>query len=244
MIGETLVWRALKPDTKLRLASHVGKDSSQEGETLIGRVKQVSDDQAPFFTSDGRDYHKPLTAHYSTEVKPDPSQPKRGRPRIHPERRRDPELLYGQVVKEKDSQDRVMGVRRRMIFGSVAQLRKRFKQTPFHQLLTTNHLERDHLTCRTHNSRLVRRSITYSKSQAALQWQCDFDDLYYNFCLPHSSLRRRLPEPIPTKGTGSPKKWEPVTPAMAEGITDHAMTLAELLSIPVLPKRHHNDRGP
>lgn len=174
----------------------MGKDNSQGGEALIGKVKQISDDQAPFFTSDGRDYHKPLTAHYSTEVKPDPTKPKRGRPRIHPERRRDPELLYGQVVKEKDSQDRVVGVRRRMVFGSVAQLRQRFQQTPFNQLLTTNHLERDHLTCRTHNSRLVRRSITYSKSQAALQWQCDFEDLYYNGVM-HPSILHDLNRPSP-----------------------------------------------
>jgi hypothetical protein len=131
-----------------------------------------------------------------------------------------------------------------MVFGSVAALRKRFGQMPLNQLLTTNRIERDHLTARTHNSRLVRRSITYSKAQAPLQWQCDLEDLYYNFCLPHSSLSRELPEPIPTKGSGSPKKWEQATPAMAEGIADHIMTLAEVLSIPVLPLRHHNIRGP
>ena len=222
----------------------MGKDNEQAGEALIGKVKGVSDEQAPFFMSDGRAYHKPLTAHYSTEIEPDPSHPKRGRPRIHPQRQRDPELMYGQAIKEKDSQDRVVGVRRRMVFGSVAQLRKRFEKTPLNQLLTTNHLERDHLTCRLHNSRLVRRSITYSKAQAPLQWQCDLEDLYYNFCLEHSSLRQELPEPVPTKGAGSPKKWEQRTPAMAEGIADHIMTLNELFSTAVLPKRRHNDRGP
>ncbi|MFB0534200.1 MAG: hypothetical protein ACETWR_04380 [Anaerolineae bacterium] len=36
-----------------------------------------------------------------------------------------------------------------------------------------------------------------------LPWEFLHDeDLYYNFCLPHSSLRRELPEPIPTKGSG------------------------------------------
>ena len=194
--------------------------------------------------SNGRSYRQPLTEHYSTEVQPDPTKPKLGRPRTHPERRRDPDLLYGQALKDKDSRGRVVGIRRRMVFGSVAELRKRFRETPLNQLLTTNHIERDHLTARLHNSRLVRRSITYSKLQAALQWQCDLEDLYYNFCLPHSSLRRELPEPIPTKGTGSPKKWEQRTPAMAEGIADHIMTLAEVLSIPVLPQYHHNIRGP
>ena len=138
----------------------------------------------------------------------------------------------------------MVGVRRRMVFGSAAELRKRFEQRPLNQLLTTNRIERDHLTSRTHNSRLVRQSITYSKAQAPVQWQCDLEDLYYNFCLPHSSLRRELPEPIPTKGTGCPKKWEQRTPAMAEGIADHIMTLAEVLSIPLLPRCHHNIRGP
>lgn len=234
----------MKPDTKLRLASHVGKDDAQEADTFIGKIKQVSDGQSPFFVSDGRSYREPLTNHYSTEVQPDPTQSKRGRPHKQPERKRDPDLLYGQAIKEKNSQGHVVGVRRRMVFGSVAQLRNRFEQTPLNQMLTTNHIERDHLTSRTHNSRLVRRSITYSKAQAPLQWQCDLEDLYYNFCLAHSSLRRELPEPIPTKGTGSPKKWEQRTPAMAEGITDHIMTLDNLLAIPVLPKRRHNDRGP
>lgn len=228
----------------MRLASHVGQNNAQDADTFIGQIKQVSGGQSPFFVSDGRSYREPLTKHYSTEVPPDPTQPKRGRPRKQPERKRDPDLLYGQAVKEKDSQGRVLGVRRRMVFGSVAELRARFEETPLNQLLTTNHIERDHLTARTHNSRLVRQSITYSKAQSPLQGQCDLDDLYYNFCLAHRSLRRRLPEPIPTKGTGSPKKWEQRTPAMAEGITNYIMTLDKLLSIPALPKRHHNARGP
>ncbi len=50
--------------------------------------------------------------------------------------------------------------------------------------------------------------ITYipiwSKSDwVAEQWQCGFEDLYYNFYLPYSSLRRKLPEPVPLVGTGS-----------------------------------------
>lgn len=121
----------------------------------------------------------------------------------------------------------MVGVHRRMVFGSVAELRECFQGTPLRLLLTTNHIERDHLTCRLHNSRLVRRSITYSKAQAPLQWQCDLEDLYY--CLEHSSLCRELPEPIPTKSAGSPKKWQQRTPAILAGLTDHQWSLKELL---------------
>ena len=152
----------------------------------------------------------------------------------------------------KDSKRQLVGVHRRMVFGSMAESRECFQDTPLSLLLTTNHIERDHFACRLPNSRLVRCSISYSKTQAPLQWPCDLEDLYpgltartgCNFCLGHSSLRRELPEPIPTRGSGSLKKWEQRTPAMAEGIADHIMTLDELLSIPVSPELCHNDRGP
>jgi len=34
---------------------------------------------------------------------------------------------------------------------------------------------------------------------------------------------------------GSPKQWQPVTPAMAAGLTDHVWTMEELLSYRVPP---------
>jgi hypothetical protein len=34
----------------------------------------------------------------------------------------------------------------------------------------------------------------------------------------------------PTRGTGSPRRWQPRTPAMAAGLTDHVWTTDELLS--------------
>ena len=58
---------------------------------------------------------------------------------------------------------------------------------------------------------------------------------YYHFVLPHDSLRSLLPEFQPTRGTGSPKKWALVTPAMAAGLTDHVWTMEELLSDRVPP---------
>ncbi len=52
---------------------------------------------------------------------------------------------------------------------------------------------------------------------------------YYHFCLPHKSLRQKLPELKATRGNGSPQKWKQVTPAMAAGMTDHIWTTSELL---------------
>jgi hypothetical protein len=58
---------------------------------------------------------------------------------------------------------------------------------------------------------------------------------YYNLCLPHESLRVALPQPTPTKGNGSPKKWVSRTPAMAAGITDNAWMMRKLLMMRVPP---------
>jgi hypothetical protein len=43
-------------------------------------------------------------------------------------------------------------------------------------------------------------------------------------------LQEPLPTPEPTRGLGSQRKWRPVTPAMAAGLTDHVWTTHELLS--------------
>jgi len=48
--------------------------------------------------------------------------------------------------------------------------------------------------------------------------------------LPHQSLRQKLLNSEPTLGTGSHRRWQPRTPAMAAGITDHIWTTSELLS--------------
>jgi len=61
---------------------------------------------------------------------------------------------------------------------------------------------------------------------------------YHYFVLPHDSLSQRLSEPQPTRGSGSPKKWQQITPAMAAGLTDHVWTMEELLSYRVPPDFH------
>jgi len=52
--------------------------------------------------------------------------------------------------------------------------------------------------------------------------------VYYNFVLPHASLRQPLAAPVATKGHGSAKQWRPCTPAMAAGLTHHVRSLKEV----------------
>jgi len=80
-----------------------------------------------------------------------------------------------------------------------------------------------------------RRATTLCKHEVGLRQQLVLYHLYYNFCLPHASLRQPLPQPVPTNGTGSTKQWQPRTPAMAAGLTDHVWTLREVLLYRVPP---------
>ena len=89
---------------------------------------------------------------------------------------------------------------------------------------------RNNLTCRQCNGRLSRKVLSFSKDLTWLEKHLWLSLAYYHFVLPHESLRRRLPQPQATRGSGSPKKWQAVTPAMSAGLTDHMWTMEELLS--------------
>jgi len=91
-------------------------------------------------------------------------------------------------------------------------------------------VERDNLTWRQHNRRLARKTTAFSKEEPWMEKQLWLALAYYHFCLPHESLRAELPRPERTRGSGSPRKWRPVTPAMAAGMTDHVWSTRELLS--------------
>ena len=85
------------------------------------------------------------------------------------------------------------------------------------------------LTFRHLVSRLHRKTLCFSKKQEYLEFHLHLALAYYHFVRVHSSLRVKLPQPVPTRGSGSPKKCEQRTPAMAAGLTDHAWSLEKLL---------------
>jgi hypothetical protein len=73
------------------------------------------------------------------------------------------------------------------------------------------------------------------KGEDGLRQQLVLYQTYYNFCLPHASLRLPLPQPELTNGNGSTKRWQRQTPAMAAGLTDHVWSLREVLLFRVPP---------
>jgi len=129
----------------------------------------------------------------------------------------------------------VVEVTTKSIFGSEAAVQVRLAASTVSQTINTSFVERNNLTCRQCNGRLARKVLSFSKELTWLEKHLWLSLAYYHFVLAHDSLSQRLSAPQPTRGAGSPKRWQPITPAMAAGITDHVWTMEELLSYRVPP---------
>jgi hypothetical protein len=185
----------------------------------------------PLFLTDGfKEYATALLAHYGHWVQPERRQAQGPAPKLR--WRHLPQLLYAQVVK-RYRRRRVVGVYHRVVFGTVAGVKAVLASQGWQ--INTAFIERVNLTVRQHVAAVGRRVMTLCKYEAGLRQQLALYHTYYNFCLPHASLRQPLPEPKPTNGNGSAKQWQSCTPAMAAGLTDHVWTLREVLRFRVPP---------
>jgi hypothetical protein len=124
-------------------------------------------------------------------------------------------------------------VKHRVVFGTKAAVDHVLAACRWQ--INTAFVERLNLSLRQRVAALGRRSATPCKSADGLRQQLALFQVYYNFVLPHTSLRQALVKPIPTHGTGSAKVWRPCTPAMAVGLTDHVWALREVLLFRVPP---------
>jgi IS1 family transposase len=226
------VWVALDPVTKLLVAMDVGERTLAMAQRFVHHVSQVlAPDCAPLFVTDGfREYLTALLTHYGHWVQP-PRRQATGpapKPRWMPL----PQLLYAQVVKTVRRR-RLVGVTHRVVFGTLVAVEQVL--APLGWQINTAFVERLNLDIRQHIAAVGRRVNTLCKGEDGLRQQLALYHTYYNFCLPHASLRQALPESLPTNGTGSAKHWRPRTPAMAAGLTDHIWTLRELLLFRVPP---------
>ena len=233
--GDAWVWIAFSPICKLVPAWVVGKRTLAHARRLVFRLKSATDGHIPFFTSD----ELPHYADALLDVYGHWVQPKRRGTRgrfPNPRRIPPPNLCYAVVVKEREN-GRVAQVTTRIVYGSTEQVEAALQASPVSQVINTYGVERNNLTVRQHSRRMGRKVNAFSKDPDYLEYQLTLAFAYYHFVIPHRGLRQRLPRALPTNGRrGSRRKWKPVTPAMAAGLTDHVWTMDELLSFRVPPR--------
>ena len=224
-VGDAWIWRAIALPSHLRVVNHLSHDrSKREATRFLAAFKARTDGRSPLFTSDKLPaYVSALTANYSTVERP---SAQRGRSHNKPRSILESELQYAQIDKHRKD-GRVVEGRRRVIFGSAEAI---------HQLLgdqhiNTSYVERDHLTSRHSNGRLVRQTLSYTKKDYYLQRHLDLEDAVFNFVRAHHSLRVAVRHPV------NGRKWQQRSPAMVAGLTDHIWTLEDLLSHRLPPAR-------
>jgi IS1 family transposase len=226
------VWVVLDPVTKLLLTLDVGDRTLAMAQGVVHQVAQVlAPGCVPLFLTDGfKEYTTALLTHFGQWVQP-PRRQAHGpapKPRWMPL----PQLLYAQVVKHYRRR-RLVGVRHRVVFGTLSGVKHVLASRGWQ--INTAFIERVNLTIRQHVAAVGRRVIALCKGERGLRQQLALYHVYYNFCLPHASLRQPLPRPEPTHGPGSAKIWRACTPAMAAGLTDHVWSLREVLLFRVPP---------
>jgi len=226
------VWVALDPESKVLLAIDVGDRSLAMAQRFVHHVAQVlAPDCAPLFLTDGfREYLTALLTHFGYGVHPQRRQapgplPK---PRWMPL----PQLLYAQVAKTVRRR-RLVRVSHRVVFGTLGAVEQVLATCGWQ--IQTAFVERLNLDMRQRVAAVGRRVTTLCKGEDGMRQQLVLFHAYHNFCLPHASLRVPLAAPLPTNGSGSATQWQPRTPAMAAGLTDHVWTLREVLLFRVPP---------
>jgi hypothetical protein len=217
-------WRALAWPSRLRVVSHRSHDRSEpEARAFLAKFKARTEGRAPFFTRDQLPaYVAALIANYSTP-EPPPARRGPGRPRKEPRRPVDPDLRYARVHKRRQG-GRVVEGKRQILFGSEDDLIRIPETDGCGSQINTADVERDNLTSRQSNGRLVRKALSHPRHKDYLQHHIDFADAIYNRVRPHSAWRLKL-----RRRAAHGRRWSPRTPAMAAGLTDHVGSLEELL---------------
>ena len=226
------VWTAMDPQSKLLLVIDVGTRTLKMAQRVVHQVvERLAPDCVPLCLTDGlKDYGTAFLAHFGQWIQP-PRRRDKGpmpKPRWVPL----PELLYAQVVKSYRRR-RIVGVKYRVVFGTMERVQQVLSACG--RKINTAFVERLNLDIRQRVAAVGRRVNTLCQGTAGLGHQLTVYHSYYNFCLPHSSLRQPLPVPEPTNGNGSAKLWRPCTPAMTAGLTDHVWSLKEVLLYRVPP---------
>jgi hypothetical protein len=226
------VWTAMDPDSKLLLVIDVGTRTLAMAQRVVHHVVQVLAPHCiPLCLTDGlKEYGTALLTHFGSWIQPARRRDKGPLPK--PRWMPVPELLYAQVVKSYRRR-RIVGVTYRVVFGTMERVQQVLSACG--RKINTAFVERLNLDIRQRVAAVGRRVNTLCQGEDGVRQQLAVFHVYYNFCLPHASLRQPLLVPEPTNGRGSAKRWRPWTPAMAAGLTDHVWSLKEVLLYRVPP---------
>jgi len=211
-------WRCtlIEAETRLRVGRGIGQDETEAAVNLWQQVKgrQAHCQTPPPLLSDGWGGHRQALLEVYGQV---PVYSGRGRP---PSRKQPgSDWHYTQMVKQRDATGHFIGVEIRVIYGDETTLTQTGERTAY--------VERTNLTARQMNARLTRKTLGFSKHLSMLQAASVWEDMVYNLVRPLKTLRLEVND--------GQRRWQPVSPAMKAGLTDHLWSLAQLLMLVPIP---------
>jgi IS1 family transposase len=221
-------WDHVGFDAEHRLVLSVvpGKRTAENVEELVEDVKQRMGGRVPDLvtTDEYPAYETAILNAYGETVVPERTG-KPGRPK-NPYQVPPPALNYATVHKTREK-GRVVKIDFRVIFGTVAAVTAALAKSAVSRAINTSFVERHNGTDRNRNARKVRKTYCFSKDWQVHQAMTYFTMYSYNFCWPVRTLRQ----------PGRDGRWQPRTPAMAAGLTDHVWSLREWLTRPSVQRK-------
>lgn len=223
------VWMAmaLQVSTRLWLGGVVAaqRDRALIGQ-LVGKLRACALPRPLLICVDGlAAYVKAIRRVFRDPL---PRQHQTGRCRLRPWRG----VYIAQVIKQYAGR-RVVSVRQRIVQGRRAAVQRLIERTQGAGWINTAYIERLNATFRARLHRLVRRGRGLARQVPTLEQGMYLIGAVYNFCTFHRSLRRRRLGRPDRAG----RRWHERTPAMAAGLTDHRLSVHELLAFHVPPPR-------
>src|SRR5215210_4008964 len=173
------VWIGFDPRHKVVIYFVVGRHIQANANKLLAGIRDRSDGHAPFFTSDELKHYDAAIMHAYGIKKEFPRTGRLGRPR-QPILLAPKNLLYAQVVKHR-KRGHIVDISTRIVFGTKKAVKAKLKQSPVSRHINTSFVERNNLTMRHHNRRLVRKTISFSKKRERLEKQLYLAFAYYHF---------------------------------------------------------------
>src|SRR5256885_12989862 len=133
-----------------------------------------------------------------------------------------PQLCIGTVIKRTEKK-RVVEITRKMAHGLLEQAEQLLQLSGGGNVLNTAFIERLNGTIRERLASLTRKSRHAASRLQALHMGMYLIGCTYNFCVAHQELSKA-------------KHWgRACTPAMASGLTDHGLSICELLTYKLAP---------
>ena len=145
---------------KLVISHHVGGRAHEDAVELLTDIENRRDKntELPIFTSDDWDaYKNALLEVYGVEEQPE--YKRRGRP-PNPKKVPPPDLKYVQIVKHREG-DEVTDVKKRVVFGNEEEVLNALESAG--NSVSTSYIERNNLNIGNGVSRLIRKTINFSK---------------------------------------------------------------------------------